>query len=83
MDQTADPITFERLTDVSVGTFRISSDYLTKMRRAYPDSELAWYPYVIKNGVAQYEPDSDKEMQEYVCGLLSEHIGREKIFTWN
>ena len=83
VDQTADPIAFERLTDVRVGTFRISSDYLTKMRRAYPDSELAWYPYVIKDGVAQYEPGSDKEMQEYVCGLLSEHLGREKIFTWN
>lgn len=79
----AGAIDFSKLTDVSVGTFRISSDYLNKMRRAYPDSETAWYPYVIKDGVAQYEPDTDKEMQEYVCGLLEKHIGREKIFTWN
>ena len=79
----ADSIDLGRLTDVSVGTFRISSDYLNRMRRAYPDSETAWYPYVIKDGVAQYEPDTDKEMQEFVCGLLEKHIGREKIFTWN
>jgi spore photoproduct lyase len=76
-------IDFSRLTDVSVGTFRISSDYLLKMRKAYPDSKIAWYPYAVVDSVAQYEPDTDKQMQEYVCGLLEEHIGREKIFTWN
>jgi len=81
--EVAAELPFEKLTDVSVGTFRISSDYLNKMRRAYPDSEVAWYPYVIKAGVAQYEPETDRAMQDYVCGLLEKHIGREKIFTWN
>ena len=83
VDETAAAIDFSKLTDVSVGTFRISADYLTKMRKAYPGSELAWYPYVVKEGVAQYVPDTDQEMQEFVCGLIGEHIGREKIFTWN
>jgi len=83
VDEVASELDFARLTDVSVGTFRISSDYLGKMRKAYPDSEVAWYPYVIKDGVAQYEPETDRAMQEYVCGLLERHIGREKIFTWN
>jgi spore photoproduct lyase len=83
VDEVAAELPFEKLTDVSVGTFRISSDYLNKMRRAYPDSEVAWYPYVIKDGVAQYEPETDRAMQDYVCGLLEKHIGREKIFTWN
>ena len=83
VDETAAAIDFSKLTDVSVGTFRISADYLTKMRKAYPGSELAWYPYVVKEGVAQYEPETDSNMQEFVCGLIGEHIGREKIFTWN
>ena len=83
VDEVASELDFARLTDVSVGTFRISSDYLGKMRKAYPDSEVAWYPYVIKDGVAQYESETDRAMQEYVCGLLERHIGREKIFTWN
>ena len=68
IDDAASGIGFDRLTDVSVGTFRISADYLTKMRKAYPDSEIAWYPYFIKDGIAQYEPGLDKDMQEYVCG---------------
>ena len=53
------------------------------MRKAYPGSEVAWYPYVIKDGVAQYEPETDRGMQEFVCAALGEHIGKEKIFTWN
>ena len=81
--EVAAAIDLEKLTDVSVGTFRISSDYLNKMRRAYPDSEIAWYPYVIKDGVAQYEPETDRVMQDYVCALLENYTGREKIFTWN
>ena len=83
VDEAASEIDSSKLTDVSVGTFRISADYLTKMRKAYPGSELAWYPYVVKEGVAQYEPETDSGMQEFVCGLIGEHIGREKIFTWN
>lgn len=83
IEDTAKRIDLTRLTDVSVGTFRISADYLGKMRKAYPDSEIAWYPYAVKDGVAQYEPDTDKEMQDYVLGLLENYIGREKIFTWN
>ena len=83
IEDAAGEIDFAKLTDVSVGTFRISSDYLGKMRKAYPDSEVAWYPYAVENGVAQYEPADDRKMQEYVTGLLEEHIGREKIFTWN
>ena len=83
IEDAAGEIDFTKLTDVSVGTFRISSDYLGKMRKAYPDSEVAWYPYAIEDGVAQYEPETDKNMQEYVTGLLEKHIGREKIFTWN
>ena len=83
VDEVSDVIDLERLTDVSVGTFRISADYLNKMRKAYPDSAVAWYPYVIQDGVAQYDPETDRAMQEHVIGLLEKHIGREKIFTWN
>ncbi len=83
VEETACLIDYSKLTDVSVGTFRISSDYLNKMRKAYPGSETAWYPYVIKDGVAQYEPDCDRQMQEFVTDLIADHIGREKIFTWN
>ena len=83
IEKTAERIDLAELTDVSVGTFRISADYLNKMRKAYPDSEVAWYPYTVKDGVAQYDPATDLEMQDLVCQMLEKYIGREKIFTWN
>ena len=82
-DHVAGKIDFSKLTDVSVGCFRISKEYLSSMRKKCLDSEIAWYPYVIRNGVAQYEEDTDRKLQEFMCAELSRHIAEEKIFTWN
>ena len=82
-DHAAEIIDFSKLTDVSVGCFRISKEYLSSMRKKCLDSEIAWYPYVIRNGVAQYEEDTDRQMQEFMCSRLGRHIAEEKIFTWN
>lgn len=82
-DHAADMVDFSKLTDVSVGCFRISKEYLSSMRKKCLNSGIAWYPYVIRNGVAQYEEDTDRQMQEFMCARLSSHIAEEKIFTWN
>ena len=83
LEEVTEKIDLNLVTDVSVGTFRISGDYLNSMRKRLPENEIAWYPYVIKNGVAQYTEEDDRKMQEFMCGLLEKHIGREKIFKWN
>lgn len=83
IDTVSSSVDLSRITDVSVGTFRISSDYLARIRRAYPDSEIAWYPYVIKDKVAQYRQSDDKAMQDFVAGRLEGLTGKEKIFKWN
>ena len=82
-EHVASKIDLTRLTDVSVGCFRISKEYLSSMRKGMRNSEIAWYPYVIRNGVAQYDEDTDRQMQEFMRGLLARHIAEEKIFTWN
>ena len=82
-EHAAELVDFSKLTDVSVGCFRISKEYLSSMRKKCLNSEIAWYPYVIRNGVAQYEEDTDRQMQEFMCGRLSRYIAEEKIFTWN
>ena len=83
IEEVAAKIDLARVTDVSVGTFRISGDYLGSMRKRLPGNEIVWYPYIVKDGVAQYKEEDDKEMQALMCSLLEKHIGREKIFTWN
>ncbi len=82
-DHVASRIDLSQLTDVSVGCFRISKEYLSSMRKSMRNSEIAWYPYVIRNGVAQYEEDTDRKMQEFMRARLACHIAEEKIFTWN
>jgi len=71
------------ITDVSVGTFRISSQYLRRMRTNCPDSQIAWYPYVNQDGVEQYPQEIDRAMQDFMTGRLEKAFGREKIFEWN
>lgn len=72
----------EKLLDVSVGSFRISQDYLKKMRRQQPDSEIAWFPYQIENGYYHYPDDLMEKMEQFFITLLLEKLPPEKIFRW-
>ena len=83
VDHVAEMIDLGSVTDVSVGCFRISKEYLSSMRKRCLDSAIAWYPYVIRNGVAQYEEETDRQMQEFMCARLCRYIAEEKIFKWN
>ena len=83
VEQVADNVGFDGIRDVSVGTFRISSQYLKTMRKQEPDSEVCWYPFDTVNGYAVYPEDIDKKMQSFMCGRLSGYIGSDKIWKWN
>lgn len=81
--QTADALDLEKIRDVSVGTFRISRQYLKKMRKAYPDSAVVQYPYVCDHGFYHLPDDLQNQMESSLIDQLSEHMDRKKIFTWN
>lgn len=70
------------LYDVSIGVFRISTDYLKNMRKKRPDSAIVQYPYITENGVSHYGILS-QEMIYYLKDLLLKHLPEEKIFIWN
>lgn len=73
-------LTMQQLTDVSVGTFRISQDYMKKLRRALPTASAVQFPYVNVGGVYQYPPRLLKEMEEYLIEELAKRIDKEKIY---
>ncbi len=75
-------IEMDRLADVSVGTFRISQDYLKKMRKQEPDSAAVWFPYQLEQGFYQYPDDMREQMEQYLVKRLTEQVPREKIFLW-
>lgn len=43
-----------RVRDISIGSFRISSEYIAALRRASPDSSAVLYPFEKENGFCVY-----------------------------
>ena len=70
------------LYDVSLGVFRISTDYLKNMRKKRPDSAIVQFPYITEHGVSHYGELSAK-MIAYLRALLLPYLPAEKIFEWN
>lgn len=72
-----------KLLDVSVGTFRISQDYLKKMRRQEPDCAVVWFPFQNENGYYHYPNELMEQMESFLIKGLEEKLPKEKIFQWN
>lgn len=77
-----DVIDLSKVKDISLGTFRISKNYLQQMRKQYPESAIIQYPYVCKNGFYQLEDHLLKDVEETVLEKLKQYVDEEKIFRW-
>lgn len=71
------------LKDVSLGSFRISKEYLKKMRKEMPYSRVVQFPYELKKGFYQYPEEKEKQMQKFLYDGLNKVIPAEKIFVWD
>lgn len=79
----SDRIGFDRIEDASVGTFRISQEYLKKMRRDEPFSAVAQFPYENDNGYYHYPLSLMQEMESFLVSDLARRMPKERIFVWN
>ena len=79
MFDTIDP---ETIVDVSVGTFRISQDYLKTMRKQEPDCAVVWFPFQNENGYYHYPKELMHEMEHFLIQELEQKVPKEKIFRW-
>ena len=80
--QVCGTLDLEKLSDVSVGTFRISQDYLKKMRKNEPDSAVVQFPYQNDGGVYHYPTALMEEMEQYMTEKLAAYLPAERIFRW-
>lgn len=71
------------IKDIGLGCFRISPSYLKSMRKNYPSSLIACYPYELSEGAYSYPEKEKKYMTEYVEGLISKYMSKDKIYLWN
>jgi len=72
-------LSLERVESFIIGVFRISNQYLKKIKKSNLDSEIVFYPYKIDNQVASYA-DSD-EILDFIIKELLKYVKRDKILT--
>lgn len=82
LEQVDHRIDLGKIVDVSVGSFRISQDYLKNMRKQDPESAVIWFPFQREDGYCHYPDDLMEQMERFLVGRLGEKISKEKIFRW-
>lgn len=75
-------INMNKIEDVSVGTFRVSQDYLKKMRKNQPGSAVVQFPYQNDGGVYHYSKELTEQMEGFLTDNLKKELPENKIFLW-
>lgn len=82
MDRIFSEVPMDRIRDASVGSFRLSEDYLKAMRRNMPRSAVVQYPYLNDGGIYHYSDKLTNEMESWMVSRLKEHVPETRIFRW-
>lgn len=82
IDHVIKRIPMEKLYDVSAGSFRISQDYLKKLRKVMQSSAVVQFPFENEQGVYHYPDPLMREMEQYLTEKLKKYLPEEKIFLW-
>ncbi len=71
----------ENVYDASIGIFRVSNEYMKKMRKKDPCNPVSLFPYETVGGACHYGLLS-VTMVEYLKQELIKYIPENKIYTW-
>ncbi len=80
IDETFKAVEGKNINDISIGVFRMASNYLKKIKKANPGSIPAHYPYECVNGVYSYPDDIKQRLTDFVYCRISNYIDKERIF---
>ena len=82
IDKVAEAVELSKVRDISIGSFRISDQYLKNMRRKMPDSEVVQYPYVCEDGYYQYPEKVRTRMEDHIRNLLKAKCPEVSVYDW-
>lgn len=83
VDDVFSVLTPEEITDISLGVFRISKDYLKQLKKAKPYCSVSHYPYELTDGVCHYDTKRCDELFSVLRQALYRHgISEDKLFFW-
>ena len=80
IDETFNKIPADDILDISVGVFRVSKDYLKKMRKGRENSLLLSYPFECSSGVCTYTSKHSSDLINFVYRKLLDYVPEEKIY---
>lgn len=80
MDEVLAHIDFKKIHDMSVGTFRISKEYLKGLRRCCPMSAATEFPFVNDKGYSVYPHKLSRSMEDLVISRLCEVADAKDIY---
>jgi spore photoproduct lyase len=75
-------IDFNKIDSITFGTFRISSQHLSKLKKLQK-SEVAFYPYESENNISFYSRERDKNLISPLLNYIKNYISEEKIRVWD
>ena len=82
LDRLTDTVDLSKVRDISIGTFRISKDYLKQLRKNSPGSSAVLFPFENEDGYCVYPGELREEMTSYVKERLMDHIDGGKIYVF-
>ena len=80
---TAQNLDLSQITEISVGTFRMNKDYLKKMRHAFGDNKIIFFPFENKSNISSYPDDIEQKLLLTFLHQLYLFYPKEKIFIWD
>lgn len=82
IQQVSKEVDLTQVKDISVGSFRISKNYLSNMRKQYPNSSVLQYPYVCEQGFYHLPNEILNQVESIVMDELTKIVSKDKIYRW-
>lgn len=82
IQQVTKEVDLDQVKDISVGSFRISKNYLSNMRKQYPNSSVLQYPYVCEQGFYHLPNEILNQVESIVMDELTKIVSKDKIYRW-
>ncbi len=82
LNMVREKIDFHAIRDFSIGSFRISKNYLSSMRKQYPHSAVLQYPYVCDKGFYHLPQPLQTRAEKLVLEYLKKEVDEDRIYQW-
>lgn len=71
----------ERLYQLTLGSFRMSSVHLGRIKKLRR-SDIAFYPYEVKDNIVSYGKTIEQNILQVMLEKATQYISKERIRTW-